>query len=446
MTIRLSRCCLLALSLALSLGWASPSLALPSYARQTGQECAACHNGFPELTPYGRLFKLNGYIFPGEHLDAPPLAVMEVNSFTHTQAPQAGGAAPHFGPNDNLAFEFASLFYGGALIPSWGIGAFVQSTYSNISHRYSWDNTDIRWAHSTMIGDEEWVFGLTLNNNPTVTDLWNTTPAWRYPYQSSGLAPVPATSTLIEGGLAGQAIGSSAYLYWNRLVYAEIGAYHSLSDRGTTMLGVDPTGSAKTNGPALYWRAAIEPQWGRNSLEFGTFGLNAALYPARIADFGSDDVTDYGIDSQYQFLANDHSVSLQVSEILEKTTLNSSFAQGGASNLHDSLSSFHVKASYGYEQTYAATVSYFRVSGHADSGLYGGFSGNSSPNSAGIASEIDYTPFNHGGPSFWPWANLRLGLQYVYYLKFDGAAKNYDGNGANARDNNTLYLFSWLAF
>jgi hypothetical protein len=39
--------------------------ALPLYARQTGQQCAACHNGFPELTPYGRLFKLNGYTFTG---------------------------------------------------------------------------------------------------------------------------------------------------------------------------------------------------------------------------------------------------------------------------------------------------------------------------------------------------------------------------------------------
>ena len=42
-----------------------PAQALPSYARQTGQQCAACHNGFPELTPYGRLFKLNGYTFTG---------------------------------------------------------------------------------------------------------------------------------------------------------------------------------------------------------------------------------------------------------------------------------------------------------------------------------------------------------------------------------------------
>src|SRR5216684_3279215 len=47
-------------AIALTLG-APSAQALPSYARQTGQECAACHNGFPELTPYGRLFKLNAY-------------------------------------------------------------------------------------------------------------------------------------------------------------------------------------------------------------------------------------------------------------------------------------------------------------------------------------------------------------------------------------------------
>ncbi|SIT51397.1 exported hypothetical protein [Paraburkholderia piptadeniae] len=33
--------------------------ALPIFARQTGQSCVACHAGgqFPELTPYGRMFK-----------------------------------------------------------------------------------------------------------------------------------------------------------------------------------------------------------------------------------------------------------------------------------------------------------------------------------------------------------------------------------------------------
>src|SRR5271170_6388558 len=82
-----------------------PGHALPSYARQTGQQCAACHNGFPELTPYGRLFKLNGYTFTGGQSDLPPLSMMLVGSYTHTQAGQPGGAAPHYGPNNNYSWD-----------------------------------------------------------------------------------------------------------------------------------------------------------------------------------------------------------------------------------------------------------------------------------------------------------------------------------------------------
>ena len=41
------------------------ALAVPSFARQTGQPCAACHTAFPELTPFGRRFKLGGYTLEG---------------------------------------------------------------------------------------------------------------------------------------------------------------------------------------------------------------------------------------------------------------------------------------------------------------------------------------------------------------------------------------------
>jgi hypothetical protein len=44
-----------------------------------------------------------------------------------------------------------------------------------------------------------------------------------------------------------------------------------------------------------------------------------------------------------------------------------------------------------------------------------------------------------------PFANVRVGLQYTVYTKYDGASTNYDGTGRNASDNNTLYLFAWLA-
>src|SRR5690349_10103715 len=37
--------------------------ATPSFARQTGLACSACHTHYPELTAMGRAFKLNGYVF-----------------------------------------------------------------------------------------------------------------------------------------------------------------------------------------------------------------------------------------------------------------------------------------------------------------------------------------------------------------------------------------------
>ncbi len=50
------------LGIGLCVSLASPSRAVPSFARQTGMTCAACHTVFPELTPFGREFKLNGYV------------------------------------------------------------------------------------------------------------------------------------------------------------------------------------------------------------------------------------------------------------------------------------------------------------------------------------------------------------------------------------------------
>ena len=48
--------------LVLSLALAAPmAQAVPSFARQTGMACEACHTVFPELTHFGRMFKANGY-------------------------------------------------------------------------------------------------------------------------------------------------------------------------------------------------------------------------------------------------------------------------------------------------------------------------------------------------------------------------------------------------
>lgn len=440
------RVLLVALASAALLFAGQPAHALPSYARQTGQQCAACHNGFPELTPYGRLFKLNGYTFGGGQSDLPPIAVMVVEDFTHTEAGQSGGAAAHYGPNNNFALDTTSVFYGGRILGDYGLGAFAQATYNDVSRSFHWDNTDVRWAQSTTLGGET-VFGVSLNNNPTVTDLWNTTPAWRFPFVASpGLAPTPSNLTFIEGTYSQQVLGLNGYAFWDRLVYAEIGGYSTLSQGTDSALGIHPNGTNSFRGLAPYWRLALQPQWGPHSLEIGTFGMTANINPGRVTQFGTDHKTDIGFDAQYQYLTDVHSASVQGSWITENQNLTSTFAQGKSSSSSDKLRSLHIKTSYYYDQTYGATLGYFRIDGSGDAGLYAATSAKNSPNSTGWVAELDYIPLNHGGPDVWPWLNVKFGAQYTWYTKFNGAYSNYNGTGRRASDNNTLLLFMWLVF
>lgn len=420
-----------------------PVQALPSYARQTGQQCAACHDGFPELTPYGRLFKLNGYTFTGGTSNLPPFAAMAIPSFTHTAAGQPGGAAQYFGPNNNVGFT-GSLFYGGKIADN--LGAFIQGTYDQVRRNFNWDNTDIRFAKPTELLGNETIFGASLNNNPTVNDVWNSTPAWGYPYVASELAPTPVAHPLIEGGLAQQVAGLNPYIYWNQLVYAEVGGYQTLSRSTESALGINPDGTSAISGLAPSWRLAVEPAWGQNTWELGTFGMAASLIPDRIGDSGTDHLTDVGFDTQYQFLGARDSISVQARFIREYQNLAASQALGFATNSHNHLDSGTVKATYYYNQTVGLTVGYFRINGTSDLLLYGGVSANNSPNSSGWTAELDYIPFNYGGPSFWPWLNMKLGLQFVHYNQFDGASTNFDGAGRNASDNDTLFAFAWFAF
>ena len=60
--------------------------------------------------------------------------------------------------------------------------------------------------------------------------------------------------------------------------------------------------------------------------------------------------------------------------------------------------------------------------------------------------QLDGTPFGDGGSPLGPRFNMRVGVQYTAYSRFNGAAHNYDGAGANASDNNTLRVFTWFAY
>jgi hypothetical protein len=97
--------------------------AVPSFARQTGQSCVACHAGgqYPELTSYGRLFKLTGYTI-GERGN--PLAVMATASLTRTQ--NSTDASGTTSTTDGVPIvEAGSVFVAGKLTDN--IGGFPNS-------------------------------------------------------------------------------------------------------------------------------------------------------------------------------------------------------------------------------------------------------------------------------------------------------------------------------
>ncbi|MBS0326463.1 MAG: cytochrome C [Proteobacteria bacterium] len=426
---------------------------MPSYARQTGLACEACHTAFPELTPYGRRFKLNGYTIDNlpqvsgisptkqETLllnQLPPLSFMFQTSYTGTKTALPDSVLPKsFAKNGQVLFpQQASLFYAGRIAPN--LGAFVQMTYDGTDGEFGWDNTDIRFAKAI---NENLLLGLSLNNNPTVQDPWNSTPAWQVPFdQRSSVAPTPGAATMIDGGLVGAGVaGLTAYAYLYDSVYAELGGYRS----APAAAQIDSTSTNVVNGVAPYWRIAYEHQWGRHSWEIGAYGVVAKLYPGGgIALSGpANKYSDWALDSQYQYIGDDHIMSVTATYIDEKQSLDATYGAGASTNASDRLKTFRIGASYLYQRRYGAALGYFETTGSSDALLYPagvpvvGFA-DGSPNSSGWTGELDWLPYE----------NTKLALQYTKYSKFNGGSSNYDGSGRNASDNDTTYLLFWFNY
>jgi hypothetical protein len=421
--------------------------AVPSFARQTGQPCATCHTAFPELTPFGRRFKLNGYTLGGGLTleEAPPIAAMLAPTFTHTARNQDSEPAPGTSTNNNTILQQASVFYGGQIYGN--LGALAQITYDRATLHTFLDNTDIRYADTTNFLGLGLIYGVDANNNPTVQDVWNTTPAWSFPYIASTLAPQFAPpGTLIEGALASRVIGTGVYTFWNDMLYLEASAYQNFSKQALEALGEPGINDLSIGGAAPYWRAALEYDFGVHSLEVGTFGLSADVLPGRVGGFGFDHYLDIGFDAQYQYIGDPHIITAKITHINEKQQLNSSFAQGLSSNIYNTLESFKASLGYVYDHTYSLTAAYFSVYGSADSLLYGANSLTGSPDGQGLIFDAAYLPFSNGGPSVWPWLNARIGVSYTHYLKLFGGVNNFDGAFHNASQNNTIFAYTWIAF
>ena len=429
---------------------ANDALAVPSFARQTAQECDACHiTGFSTLTAFGRQFKLRGYSI-GER--AMPFVIGGVASWTKNQNSQPTDSFA-FKDDNQLIIQRASAYFAGKITD--GSGAFVNWNYDGIEHKGTVEMTDVRYTHSMTLGDKELLLGITLNNNPTVSDIYNSTPAFGFPQLAPGgmTAVPPNAMAQVDMGLASRVAGMTAYAWWDNSIYAELGAYRTADGIFSVLrTGVPRTagmdGAAAIKSGAPYWRLAYERQWdGGHSLSAGTFGMIVDRYPDPTNPTGlTDHYRDLGFDAQYQFLSDDHRITGGFTWIQEKQSWDASFDPSGMTmSMHDAsdgkINTARAYATYVYRKQYGATLGYFATSGDNDNMFYNtGMpitgSANGSPDTSGGLVELSYIPQR----------NVRLALRYTGYSKFNGASRNYDGFGRNASDNNNLYFYTWFLF
>jgi hypothetical protein len=425
--------------------------AVPSYSRQTGMSCATCHYAPPELNAFGRKFKLDGYVLTTkpqvtdekkDHntglrlLEAFPLSVVFDTSFTSTKSPQPATQ------NGNLQFpQDISLFLAGA----WGshVGSFAQVTYTAQGNHFSWDNTDVRIANNTNnFFGKPLSYGITFNNNPSVEDLWNSTPAWGFPFTASNVSPSPSAKAIVNGALSQDVAGAGAYAMWNEHLYVGGTIY-----RSQHLNGAEPNPGAgfeyNIRGLAPYWRVAWQTSTKNNSLEVGAFGMHVKTSPNAITG-ATDGYTDWAADFQYDRvipqLRNDV-VSFRGSYIRENSSLDATFAAGGADLPHHHLDTLQANAEYHFGTRVSGTAGFFNVSGTTDKTLFS----NANP----VFNSLNGSPHSNGyilNLSWWPEQNIDLAVQYTGYLRFDGAQNNYGGPGRNASGNNAVFLLARFVF
>ncbi len=400
--------------------------ALPVFARQTGQNCVACHAGgqFPELTPYGRMFKLTGYTIGERTL---PLSMMGVITATKQKVNDPALGKTQDG---SLVFNTGSVFLAGKITDN--VGGFAQITYNNYDSQDpntgAWaghsgsDNLDLRYADHLIDANRDLVYGFTLHNNPGMQDVFNSAPAWGYAVVPGSTGVGAGMTPQLDGGLGQQVAGIGAYAYWNKMVYAELTGYRT----GNGLFSFMTQGNGGQNyykGTNPYARLALTKEWGPHNIMVGMTHLDVHQY-LDPTDFtlGTSHYRDNAIDAQYQYLLDPYTVTAMATRIHETIA-----SDDPATVAPGTVNSLRAKASFTYQAKYGASVSYFNLTNTLGQ------------ESKGWTPEVFWTPVQY----------IRLGLQYTMFNKNDNMIDPRDPSGAtilDAKGSNTLFFYIWGAY
>lgn len=478
---------------------AQPARAIPPFARQTGLACEACHTIPPELTAFGRRFKLGGYTLTtrpplvndvDDHkrdtlwlTDLPGIAVLAQMNYSHYDRapPDTGQPFPAHAQSDTFQFpDQFSLAYAGAV--SDHVGAWLQWTYNGQAGSVGVDNIDIRYSDHTL--DNKWVWGVTAHNYATFQDVWNGIGSYAIPnfntvsLATGGVGGTGTSGPILNALGPGTVAGVGAYAFYNDALYFELTAYHSAVAGGASPT-VD-SNSLSANGGVVdrfapYARIAYERNWGYHSAEIGASALYANFIPsagyisarqqlaAKAAGNtytpsqtfnpgASNRYTDLSVDWQYQYNGQ-HDIFSFLGHVTHERQQNSDQLVAGTftgasspiySRPTDTLTQLLVTAEYYRNRRFGGLVSFTRTTGTNDPLANGG---NGSPANQFETFELDYIP----------WLNFKLVLQYDVYQVVANNQSPFNLSNANfpnspgfpnvrAGNNNTWVLGLWMDY
>jgi len=471
------------------LAFLAPAQAIPVFARQTGHNCQACHISYPELTAYGREFKLNGYTF-GEAQPV-PLAFALMAEWTKPADNQDHGSGQQtcmtIGASCSPGqFTQWSLFAGGRVTED--LGAFIQYSSNqfilvNNQITGSQDNTEFRYVHRFSTGkstmEDDSLVGILLNNNVTMQDVWHSASAWRFPwFPYNGVSFGPVAGALISTDALGhRAVGLGAYTWIQKNWYAELSLYKSpwsgplgwmVNGNGNfnsgsataSSLSTAPSGSLLPSGAvgapsdvidryAPYYRLAYSRDWGYHSFEIGVFGMHTKTYydPNNQDTANIEEYRDTVVDAQYQFNKNEPWVYTTSASWTHESRSNSALmvSDGLATNSSDTVNEFHIRGTAYYDRTYGVTLAYSSINGTSDPALYGA-TGTASAGSGGSATGDPKTTYWELELNYVPLQDMRFSLYYLKYGRLNGGTNNFDGVGNNASGQNTIAAAIWWIF
>ncbi|HEX4153915.1 MAG TPA: hypothetical protein VHY75_17040 [Steroidobacteraceae bacterium] len=439
----------------------TPARAVPPFARQTGLACEACHTIPPELTSFGRRFKLNGYTLTtrpplvqdiDEHkkntvwlTDLPGIGILLQATYNHYDRTPPDSAVPGAkAQNDNLQFPQQWSIIGAGAITDH-VGGFLQMTYDQPGGTFSVDNTEIRYSDHTQNND--WVWGVLFNNNPGNQDVWNSVAAYPIPDFSSqslwsaGIDGAGLSSPFFQG-LGALVAGPTAYVWYKDSLYLGLSAYHAAkSGSGNNTLDSSnlSVGGGTVEGWAPYWRAAYERDWGYHSASVGVSGMYTKFTPSVVAGQTLNPgyinrYLDISYDWQYQYNGQHNIFSFLGRYTHENQENDPGLVSNFFNNPTDRLNEWNVTGEYYYDRHYGGLINFVRTTGTPDGTVYGG---NGSPGHQYEVLELDYLP----------WFNFRFILQYNIYQVVRNNQNPFillQATNPKASDNNTWVLGLWM--